>query len=79
DTPERRALARRGFLEPLIAHLGQAGLGHVSEVADAEPPFTPGGCPFQAWSMGEMIRIDRMTAEAAPPLDRPKRKRSASR
>ncbi|MEO8453253.1 MAG: amylo-alpha-1,6-glucosidase, partial [Gemmatimonadota bacterium] len=48
DTPERRAVARRRFLEPLIAHLGQAGLGHVSEVADAEPPFTPGGCPFQA-------------------------------
>jgi glycogen debranching enzyme len=34
----------------------------VSEIADAEPPHAPRGCPFQAWSVGELIRIDRMTA-----------------
>ncbi|WP_368854917.1 amylo-alpha-1,6-glucosidase [Serratia marcescens] len=41
-------------------HLGEAGLGHVSEVADGDAPYRPGGCPFQAWSLGEYIRLRRM-------------------
>jgi glycogen debranching enzyme len=44
-------------VEPLRAHLAQAGLGHVSEIADADPPHTPRGCPWQAWSLGELLRI----------------------
>lgn len=48
------------FFEPLSAHLQTAGLGHVSEVADGDPPHTPGGRPFQAWSVGELIRIQHM-------------------
>jgi predicted glycogen debranching enzyme len=51
--------ARERFLAPLLAHLGEAGLGHVSEIADAEPPHTPRGCPFQAWSLGELLRLER--------------------
>jgi glycogen debranching enzyme len=62
NTSEAREEARRRFLAPLVAHLDEAGLGHVSEVVDAEPPHTPGGCPFQAWSLGELIRIERMLA-----------------
>jgi len=54
-----RRAARQRFVEPLLAHLGEAGLGHVSEVTDAEGPHTPGGCPFQAWSLGELIRLER--------------------
>ncbi len=50
------------FLAPLHAHLDDAGIGHVSEIADAEPPFTPRGCPFQAWSVGELLRANRMVA-----------------
>ena len=57
DTPATRAEARRRFLDPLILHLDQAGLSHISEIADAEPPFTPRGCPFQAWSVGEALRM----------------------
>ena len=57
DTAPTRAALRERCLRPLEAHLHVAGLGHVSEVADGELPHTPGGCPFQAWSMGEMIRI----------------------
>jgi len=58
-----RAEARTRFLEPLLAHLDAAGLGHVSEVADAEAPFTPGGCPFQAWSVGELLRLEGLLQE----------------
>jgi predicted glycogen debranching enzyme len=60
DTPAVRALARQRHLDPLVQHLGAAGIGHVSEIADAEPPFTPRGCPFQAWSLGELLRLDRV-------------------
>jgi predicted glycogen debranching enzyme len=58
DTVEARREARRRFLEPLLAHLHEAGLGHISEIADAEPPHTPRGCPFQAWSVGEALRLE---------------------
>ena len=59
--------ARERFVAPLIEHLREAGLGHVSEIADAEPPHTPRGCPFQAWSLGELLRLDRrVLVEAAP-------------
>jgi glycogen debranching enzyme len=60
DTREARAEARERFLAPLHAHLGEAGLGHISEIADAEPPHRPRGCPFQAWSLGELLRLERV-------------------
>jgi glycogen debranching enzyme len=52
--------AREKFLAPLLTHLEEAGLGHVSEIADAEQPHTPRGCPFQAWSVGEALRLDQI-------------------
>jgi predicted glycogen debranching enzyme len=59
------AEARARFLAPLLAHLDDAGLGHVSEIADAEPPHVPRGCPFQAWSVGELLRLDQVVLGAA--------------
>jgi predicted glycogen debranching enzyme len=56
-TATAKAEARARFLAPLLAHLDDAGLDHVSEIVDAEPPHAPRGCPFQAWSVGEAIRI----------------------
>jgi predicted glycogen debranching enzyme len=53
----KKALAQ--FLPPLCEHLSHAGLGHVSEICDAEPLHTPRGCPFQAWSLGEFLRLER--------------------
>ncbi|MEO8431294.1 MAG: amylo-alpha-1,6-glucosidase [Acidobacteriota bacterium] len=53
-----RAEARQRFLSPLLAHSDSAGLGHIPEVADGDPPHEPGGCPFQAWSVGEALRLD---------------------
>ena len=52
--------ARGASSTPLRAHLAEAGLGHVSEIADGDAPHTPRGCPFQAWSLGELLRIDRV-------------------
>ncbi|TMA45162.1 MAG: hypothetical protein E6J81_13190, partial [Deltaproteobacteria bacterium] len=50
---------------PLRRHLDEAGLGHVSEMADAEPPHLPRGCPFQAWSVGELLRLDQVVLAQA--------------
>lgn len=58
--PEAKREVRRRFLDPMREHLQQAGLGHVSEIADAGSPFTPRRCPFQAWSLGELVRLDRV-------------------
>ncbi len=66
-TVETCMVAQERFLSPLFDHLATAGLGHVSEIADAEPPHTPRGCPFQAWSVGEALRIDRLLGGATKP------------
>ncbi len=44
------------LLDGLRAHLGEACLGTISEIFDAEPPFTPRGCVAQAWSVAETLR-----------------------
>jgi predicted glycogen debranching enzyme len=55
---EAKRQARERFLAPLLARLGDYGLGHLPEIADGDPPHAPRGCPFQAWSMGELLRLD---------------------
>jgi glycogen debranching enzyme len=69
--------ARGKFLAPILAHLEEAGLGHISEIADAESPHTPRGCPFQAWSVGEALRLDRVVL--AEPAAGEIKKRPASK
>jgi predicted glycogen debranching enzyme len=59
-TIDAKREARRRFLTPLLGHLDEAGIGHLPEVADGDPPHSPGGCPFQAWSVGEALRLDRV-------------------
>jgi glycogen debranching enzyme len=60
DAPGARAEARRRFLQPWREHLAVAGVGHVSEIADGDAPHTPRGCPFQAWSVSELLRVERL-------------------
>ena len=59
-TPAARHKARERFLAPLLRHLDDAGVGHISEIADGDAPHRPNGCPFQAWSVGEALRLDRV-------------------
>jgi predicted glycogen debranching enzyme len=44
------------FLDGFKPHLRDACIGSISEVFDAEPPFTPRGCIAQAWSVAEVLR-----------------------
>jgi len=59
-SPRAKACAR-GLLQPLIDHLDQAALGTVSEIFDADQPYTPRGCPAQAWSVAELLRAWQLT------------------
>jgi predicted glycogen debranching enzyme len=44
------------WLSPLYSHLADAGLGHISEIFDGDPPHRPCGCIAQAWSVAEILR-----------------------
>jgi predicted glycogen debranching enzyme len=63
--PDDRAGAREA-LAGLVAHLEDGCVGSISEVFDAEPPFTPRGCIAQAWGVAELLRALVKTADAAP-------------
>jgi predicted glycogen debranching enzyme len=54
--PDDKAGARTHALEGFAAHLDDAGIGTLSEIFDAEPPYTPRGCMAQAWSVAEVLR-----------------------
>jgi predicted glycogen debranching enzyme len=60
--PERRSEARK-FLKPFDDHLSDACIGSISEVFDAEAPYTPRGCAAQAWSVAEVLRCWCVTAD----------------
>ena len=47
------------MLAGVEAHLGEWGLGSVSETADGVAPHVATGCPFQAWSVAEVLRVRR--------------------
>jgi glycogen debranching enzyme len=70
DTPDTRREARARFLEPLLRHHAAASLGgHIAELADAGAPHAPGGAPFQAWSVGEALRLDALLGETEARAD----------
>ena len=46
----------RAFLAGFEPHLGDACIGTISEVFDAEEPYTARGCAAQAWSVAEVLR-----------------------
>ncbi len=41
-------------------HLGEWGLGSISETTDGSAPYDATGCPFQAWSVAEVLRTRRL-------------------
>jgi predicted glycogen debranching enzyme len=56
DAVRRAGRDTGGLLAGLELQLDEAGLGSVSETADGDAPHSPTGCPFQAWSVAELIR-----------------------
>ena len=57
DTIHARSEAATRFVAPLLEHFESSGPGHVGEIADGDAPHVARGCPFQAWSVGEALRL----------------------
>src|SRR5215207_116143 len=57
NTPDNRQRASARFVTPLLRHFEGSAPGHVAEIADGDAPHDAGGCPFQAWSVGEALRL----------------------
>jgi glycogen debranching enzyme len=53
----------RFFLEGFTGYQNDACIGSISEIFDAQSPFTPRGCIAQAWSVAEVLRCWLKTAE----------------
>jgi predicted glycogen debranching enzyme len=49
-------------LAPFEGHFREAGVGTVSEIFEAEPPYRPAGAIAQAWSVGELLWHARRSA-----------------
>jgi predicted glycogen debranching enzyme len=56
---EDAMLTRARLLAPLQAHLRVAGVGSISEIVWGAAPFTPDGCPAQAWSVAQALWLAR--------------------
>jgi glycogen debranching enzyme len=48
--------APRRLLDGFVPLLQEACIGSISEIFDAEEPYTPRGCIAQAWSVAEVLR-----------------------
>jgi predicted glycogen debranching enzyme len=56
----RTGIDVEGVLDGVEAHILEFGIGSISETADGDAPHLPTGCPFQAWSVAEVIRARRL-------------------
>lgn len=45
----------KNIIQNIKYTLKEEAIGQISEIFDAEPPFTPRGCYAQAWSVGEIL------------------------
>ncbi len=60
NDPTQARQSLLGFRE----HLYDAGIGSISEIFDAEDPYSAGGCIAQAWSVAEVLRAWVRTKES---------------
>jgi predicted glycogen debranching enzyme len=60
------------LLDGLEVHLAEFGLGSVSETADGDAPHSATGCPFQAWSVAELVRARQLLRLSSPGSDNPR-------
>ncbi len=66
--PDRRDEAHE-LLQAFRGHMGEACIGSISEIFDAEPPFKPRGCIAQAWSVAEVLRCWIATGPLSPQVE----------
>ena len=59
DAATRVGVPCERALDGLEGHICEWGLGSISETADGAAPHAASGCPFQAWSVAEVLRVVR--------------------
>jgi predicted glycogen debranching enzyme len=59
DACRKAEISTSGVIDGVLAHLADWGVGSVSETADGDVPHRGSGCPFQAWSVAEVLRAKR--------------------
>ena len=64
----------QAWLDRFSRHFGEAGLGQISEIFDADEPHNPRGCIAQAWSVAELLRLAKLvsglSSEVSPDVER---------
>jgi glycogen debranching enzyme len=50
----------RQVLQPLIEEIDRGCLNQIAEVYDGDEPQRAAGCPAQAWSVAEVLRVMKM-------------------
>ena len=73
DAARRVQAPIEGILDGIEAHLGEWGLGSISETTEGAEPHAATGCPFQAWSVAEVLRVRDNTPARKP--RRPKKEK----
>lgn len=57
---QRSAAAKeqaRKWLSPLVQQMQEYCIGQVHEIYEGDEPHRPVGCPAQAWSVAEVLRM----------------------
>jgi glycogen debranching enzyme len=57
-------------LDGVADQLLEAGIGSISETANGDPPHSGTGCPFQAWSVAEVLLARRRLLADSPEISR---------
>lgn len=57
DRSEASITQAKQWLAPLIEQMGVSSIGQLHEIYEAESPHRPDGCPAQAWSVAEVLRL----------------------
>jgi len=70
DDPKSEAIILAAALQPLLDYsLNEQGLYMVPEIFDGDSPQRPNGCPAQAWSSAELIRLFTLFGRACSRYD----------
>jgi predicted glycogen debranching enzyme len=57
DRSEEAVAQARRWLSPLVDQLDDSCLGQLAEIYEAQEPHRSVGCPAQAWSIAEVLRL----------------------
>ena len=55
----------RRTIRPLLGELDRGCLNQIAEIYDGSEPHRPSGCPAQAWSVAELLRVQTLLDDAS--------------